>query len=68
MPQDLTPLGQDKAQTLVDFLQWALTDGQKLVTSLNYAPLPDAIGKQDLANLSQLQFNGKTLAPSSTVS
>ncbi len=68
VPQDLTPLGQDKAQTLVDFLQWALTDGQKLVTSLNYAPLPDAIGKQDLANLSQLQFNGKTLAPSSTVS
>jgi phosphate transport system substrate-binding protein len=68
VPQDLTPLGQDKAQTLVDFLQWALTDGQKLVTSLNYAPLPDAIAKQDLDNLSQLQFNGKTLAPSSSVS
>ena len=51
----------------MDFLYWALTDGQKLVTSLNYAPLPDTITKQDLDSLSQLQFNGKTLAPSSTV-
>ncbi len=29
-----------KAKTLVDFLKWALHDGEKLAPSLDYAPLP----------------------------
>jgi phosphate transport system substrate-binding protein len=67
IPKDLTPLGKDKAQTLVDFLYWALTKGQAQVQSLNYAPLPDSVQQADLAQLDQLQYNGSTLAPSSTV-
>jgi phosphate transport system substrate-binding protein len=33
----------DKAQakTMVDFMKWALTDGQKFARELGYAPLPD---------------------------
>ncbi len=65
--KDLTPLGQDKAQTLVDFLYWALTQGQTQVQTLNYAPLPDSVAQDDLAQLDQLTFSGAALAPSSTV-
>lgn len=67
VPQDLTPLGRDKAQTLVDFLYWALTKGQSLVKALNYAPLPDAVAQADLKQLDQLEFDGSTLAPSASV-
>jgi phosphate transport system substrate-binding protein len=67
IPKDLTPLGKDKAQTMVDFLYWALTTGQTQVQSLNYAPLPDAVAQADLAQMSQLEFNGKTLTPSASV-
>ena len=37
-PQDKT----QGRQMMVDFLQWALTDGQKLAPELGYAPLPQA--------------------------
>ena len=30
-----------KAKTLIDFIQWALTDGQKTAPTLDYAPLPE---------------------------
>ncbi len=32
-----------KGKKLVDFINWALHDGQKEVSALDYAPLPDAI-------------------------
>lgn len=32
-----------KGKAIVDFLNWAMTDGQKTAPSLNYAPLPDAL-------------------------
>src|SRR5712671_4922407 len=36
---------KDKAQakTMVDFMKWALTDGQKFAPDLGYAPLPEAV-------------------------
>jgi phosphate transport system substrate-binding protein len=36
---------QDKAQgkIMVDFMNWALTDGQKFAAELGYAPLPQAV-------------------------
>jgi phosphate transport system substrate-binding protein len=67
VPEDLTPLGKDKAQTLVDLLYWALTTGQTQVESLNYAPLPASVLTADMAQLNELQYNGSTLAPSSSV-
>jgi phosphate transport system substrate-binding protein len=36
---------QDKAQAkiMIDFMNWALTDGQKFAAELGYAPLPPAV-------------------------
>jgi phosphate transport system substrate-binding protein len=67
IPKDLTSLGKDKAQTVVDFLYWALTQGQTMVKSLNYAPLPDSVAQADLSQLHELRFNGQTLSPTSAV-
>ena len=37
---------KNKEKAMVDFLNWMLTDGQKEVTALNYAPLPaNVVGK-----------------------
>src|SRR3546814_14842431 len=38
-------LDQAKAKALVDFISWAITDGQKQAESLDYVPLPDEIGR-----------------------
>ena len=32
-----------KGKTLVDFLKWAIHDGQKSAPSLDYSPLPAAV-------------------------
>jgi len=58
---------KDKGQTLVDFIQWALTTGQATVTKLNYSPLPTDIATQDLAQLSQITYNGSAITPSTAV-
>ena len=48
---------KDKAQakTMVDFLKWALADGQKLAPELGYAPLPEAVVKLELAALAKVK-------------
>jgi phosphate transport system substrate-binding protein len=48
---------QDKAQSkaMVDFMKWALTDGQKFATDLGYAPLPPEIVKLELAALGTIK-------------
>ena len=33
---------------LVAFLKWAVTDGQKITTALDYAPLPDSVVQREL--------------------
>lgn len=58
---------QAKAQTLYDFVYWALTKGQATVNQLNYSPLPADIQSQALNVLSQVQYNGSSMEPSSTV-
>ena len=35
-----------KGKILVDFLNWMVTDGQKMTTALDYAPLPDSVAKK----------------------
>jgi phosphate transport system substrate-binding protein len=32
-----------KGKIIVDFLNWMVTDGQKMTSALSYAPLPDAV-------------------------
>jgi len=62
-----SPTNQDKGQTLVDFLYWALHQGQQQVTSLNYSPLPQDIQTQAVALLGGIKFNGQTIQPSPAV-
>jgi len=50
---------KDKAQSkiMVDFVKWALTDGQKLAGALGYAPLPDEVVKLEMAALQKVKVS-----------
>jgi phosphate transport system substrate-binding protein len=54
-------LDEAKAKALVDFISWAITDGQKQGEALNYVPLPDNVVKLDQDTLKSLTFKGKPL-------
>ena len=41
-----------KGKQLLDFVRWALTDGEKAAATLDYAPLPGAMAKQLIRGLS----------------
>jgi phosphate transport system substrate-binding protein len=43
-----------KGKKLVDFLRWALTEGEKQATALDYAPLPQSMATQLLARLDSI--------------
>jgi phosphate transport system substrate-binding protein len=51
-----------KAQAIAQFIHWAMMDGESMATDLDYAPLPDAVVKVNLANLRKLTADGKPLA------
>jgi phosphate transport system substrate-binding protein len=44
-----------KGKKVVDFLNWALTDGQKQAASLDYAPIPEAMSKQLVERLKTIK-------------
>jgi phosphate transport system substrate-binding protein len=48
---------EDKAQakTMVDFMKWALSDGQKFARELGYAPLPEPIVAMELKALQKIK-------------
>jgi phosphate transport system substrate-binding protein len=48
---------KDKAQAkaMVDFVKWALSDGQKFTTELGYAPLPADVVKMELEALATVK-------------
>jgi phosphate transport system substrate-binding protein len=48
---------KDKAQskTMVEFLKWALADGQKYCADLGYAPLPGSVIKLEMAALQKVK-------------
>jgi phosphate transport system substrate-binding protein len=54
-------LDQTKAKALVDFISWAITDGQKLAANLGYVPLPARVVKGDQDTLRLLTFMGTSL-------
>jgi phosphate transport system substrate-binding protein len=47
----------DKAQakTMVDFMKWALSDGQKFAKDLGYAPLPEPIVAMEMKALQKIK-------------
>jgi phosphate ABC transporter phosphate-binding protein len=55
-------LDQAKAQALVSFLSWAVTDGQNLSSSLSYVPLPGSVVSHDLDTLRSLTYKGTSLS------
>jgi phosphate transport system substrate-binding protein len=52
---------QNKAQNLVDFINWAITDGQQFAPDLGYVPLPDRVVQLNQETLRGLTFNGAPL-------
>ena len=46
-----------QAKTMVDFVKWALTDGQKYCADLGYAPLPEAVVKLEMAALAKIKIS-----------
>lgn len=52
---------QEKGRALVQFLSWAIHDGQKYASDLLYAPLPIPVVKQIEERLRQITFQGKPL-------
>ena len=50
-----------RAKALVDFIQWAIHDGQARAEALDYAALPEAVVKVNEATLRTLTANGKKL-------
>ena len=55
-------MNQGKAKALVDFISWAITDGQKTAESLHYVPLPDGVVKLNQDTLKSLTFNGQPIS------
>ncbi len=49
-------LPADKGKTIVDFLKWAVSDGQQYAKDLGYAPLPEDLRKKVQARLDELKF------------
>jgi phosphate transport system substrate-binding protein len=48
------PKEKDKARVMVDFMKWALTEGQKYCADLGYAPLPQAVVQAELEALNKI--------------
>lgn len=46
----------DKGKKIVSFLRWALTDGQKYLIDLGYAPLPGNVVQRELKMLDTIQY------------
>ena len=44
-----------KGKQLVDFLRWALTDGQRHAATLDYAPLPEEMSKRLLDRIETIK-------------
>ena len=45
-----------KGKKLVEFLKWALTDGEKMAKDLQYAPLPESVQQRVLKQISEIKL------------
>jgi len=55
-------ISEQKAKAMIDFLSWAITEGQKTAQNLNYVPLPEEIVKLNQETIKSLTFNGNPLS------
>jgi phosphate transport system substrate-binding protein len=51
------PNDKAHARTMIEFLKWALTDGQKYCAVLGYAPLPANVVKMEMAALARIKVS-----------
>src|ERR671919_1114364 len=56
-----------KAEALIDFIDWGVTDGQQFAPELAYVPLPENVQQLNEATLSGMTFNGNTVLNSTGV-
>jgi phosphate transport system substrate-binding protein len=52
-----SPKNKAQAKAMVDFVKWALTDGQKYCADLGYAPLPESVVKLEMAALAKIKLS-----------
>jgi phosphate transport system substrate-binding protein len=50
-----SPKNKVQGKTMVDFVKWALTDGQKFAPALGYAPLPAAVVQLEMEALKKIK-------------
>jgi phosphate transport system substrate-binding protein len=50
------PSDKAQAKTMVDFMRWALTDGQKFAAELGYSPLPANVVEMELKALDRIKL------------
>lgn len=49
----------EKAKELVNFVKWAVNEGQEFADDLHYVPLPDSVRALNMETLSMLTYNGQ---------
>lgn len=54
-------IDETKAKDLVDFISWAITDGQTFAPDLGYVPLPDDVVKLNQETLKSLTYKGSPI-------
>ena len=52
-----SPKDKAQAKAMVDFMKWALTDGQRYCGDLGYAPLPESVVKLEMAALAKINVS-----------
>jgi phosphate transport system substrate-binding protein len=52
-----TPKNTAQSKAMVDFVKWALTDGQKFCADLGYAPLPGNVVKLEVTALAKIKVS-----------
>jgi len=60
VPAEWADAGKEKA--FVDFLNWMVNDGQKLTSSLEYAPLPKSVAAKVKARIKEVKVKGNQAA------
>src|SRR5439155_22382129 len=46
-----------KGKKIVEFLNWAITQGEGMAATLDYAPLPDNVQKRILERIKQIKYD-----------
>ncbi|MDN5845782.1 MAG: phosphate ABC transporter substrate-binding protein PstS [Candidatus Nitrosocosmicus sp.] len=54
-------INEQKAKAIVDFVQWAITEGQQFAEPLGYVPLPQGVVNLNEQTLRSLTFNGNPI-------